>query len=146
MKKQKIYLGNRRKVFTQEEKQFVRKVIYTRPFTAAAPIDRRFGPNHHYCPPLDIQADMVELSIEERASLLEGIGVYAVGFVNWGDPGQVTDLRCALDNDRIPTHRDANVPLWKPKPLNLRNPLPKTTFLGIKDSSNIPDTRNWLAN
>lgn len=64
-------------------------------------------PGFFYCPS---DADgLIKLSVEERATVMTNQGNYAVSMVDRSDENQMCDLRCALDNSRIPTHRKPDV-------------------------------------
>lgn len=66
----------------------------------------RFQKGLHYVP--QNTEGMIELSIEERRRLLIDLGNYMVAFINLASPMERADLECLLDNERIPTHREAD--------------------------------------
>lgn len=57
------------------------------------------------------EKDLIELSLKERASLMEQDGHYGVMLTDFNHRGQVCDLVCLLDNSNYPTHRHKYTPL-----------------------------------
>lgn len=57
------------------------------------------------------EKDLIELSLKERASLMDQDGHYGVMLTDFNHQGQVCDLVCLLDNSNYPTHRHKDTPL-----------------------------------
>ncbi len=66
---------------------------------------------------------LIELTLKERQTLFGNQGNYMASLVDMNDKNQVIDLRCAMDNNRIPTHRkpEAVIPKYGDVPLSLHN-------------------------
>lgn len=89
----------------------------------------------HFFYPAYLGVDMVELTLDQRRDLLADEGNYMCSLTNMRDEFQRTDLLCACDNARIPTHRDRNAP-------PLRSALEKISLLTQPELT--PEARRTL--
>lgn len=77
-------------------------------------------PGFFFCP--TDTTDLVELTVQERMEIMgSGQGNYMVHVVDMSSDFHRADLLCALDNNRIPTHRrtDITMPGFGAVPINL---------------------------
>lgn len=63
-------------------------------------------PGFHFCPEAD--EGLIKLSVEERTVILTNLGYYSAPLYLFGNDSDIIDLKCNLDNLRIPTHREVN--------------------------------------
>lgn len=69
----------------------------------------RFQKGLHFVP--QDKTDMVELTFEERYSLFLKLYPMSPGLNSLVFPSEKTDIFCAMENNRIPTHREKDVKL-----------------------------------